>query len=104
MVGQVVAARHPGEHGAHPLGGLALRGRAGRRGSLHANAASMAESTRFSSSPDTTVTSPTFRGSTKCTLPWTVFLSVTRRPTRLSAGMPLRLGMGPYRRMVWRIL
>src|SRR5262249_13848891 len=95
VIGQVVAGRDPTKHSAHPFGCLALGGRAGRCSSLHESAAWIAESTKSSAIPDSTVTSPILRGSTKWTLPWTVFLSATRRPNRLAAAMPSSVGIGP---------
>ena len=47
----------------------------------------MASSTSLSSMPETTLTSPTRTGSTKCTLPCTVFLSWTSRANKFSAAM-----------------
>ena len=86
MVGEIVARRHAAEHAAHPARRLLLVARALRRRAPHARADRMASSTSVGSTPDTTVTSPIRTGSTKCTLPWTVFLSCTRRASRLSGG------------------
>ena len=77
--------RHAAEHAAHPARRLLLVARALRRGALHASADRIASSTGLSSMPETTVTSPIRTGSTKCTLPWTVFLSSTRRASSFSA-------------------
>src|ERR1017187_2114266 len=103
MVGQVVAMRHAAEHGAHPLGRLLLATRALWRRALHARAAWMAVSTSSSSMPDTTCTSPMRSGNTKWTLPWMVFLSLTKRASKRSAAIPASEGIGPYSRMASRM-
>src|SRR5476649_2101242 len=88
VIGQVVPGCHAAEHTPYPTGGFLLVARTVGRSTvglspLHARARPMASSTSFSSMPDTTVTSPMRTGSTKCTLPCTVFLSCTRRAAKI---------------------
>src|SRR5579859_707843 len=95
MIGEIVARRYAPEHGAHPSRRFLLGGDARGRCAFHARAERMAASTAPSSTPDTIATSPMRRGNTKCTWPWMVFLSLTRRAAMRSAGMPRNEGMGP---------
>src|SRR5712692_2041306 len=96
MVQQVVVAGYAPEHSAYPARGLLLPACAARRGPGHGRTARMESSTRRSSSPVTMRTSPILTGSTKCTLPWTVFLSALRRLARRAAETSLSDGIGPY--------
>src|SRR5271167_114362 len=102
MIQQVVTRRDAAEHAAHPSARLLLvfctRGRGALAGlplSQQASASSMTASTSRSSTSDLTFTAPIRSGSTKCILPFTVFLSLLRRPARRAGSIPLSAGNGP---------
>jgi len=95
MIGHVVAVCHAAEHVAHPESGLPLIARAFRSRTLHERANLMASSTSGSSIPLTTSAAPMRTGSTKWTLPRTVFLSCTRRASKRSAAIPSSDRIGP---------
>src|SRR5687767_13023423 len=89
MVQQIVSWSDRAKHGANPAGRFRFSLNARGRGSLaHSSAASTACSTCLSLRFDTISTSPIRLGSTKCTAPWTVFLSLFRRTTSRSAATP----------------
>lgn len=65
VIGEIVPGRDAAEHGTHPARCFLLTGNARGRSAFHARAERMAERTAPSSTPETTVTSPMDRGSTK---------------------------------------
>src|SRR5437870_12596566 len=103
VIGEVVTRRQTREHGADPRRRFALVACSSRRRALHASADRIASRTGFSSTPETIFTCPIRSGSTKCTLPRMVFLSLARREKRRSAAIPSSGGVGPYSRMVSRM-
>src|SRR5580658_10072986 len=106
MIQQIIAGRDTGKHAPDPIGGFALSAGARRRGALGGaqigllhcelwRVATIACRIKSGSMPETTSTSPMAFGSTKCTLPCSVFLSLARREMRFCTSRSEAWGRGP---------
>src|SRR5271165_4204320 len=101
MIEQIVTGRDAAEHTAHPTGRLLFALGSRRRGSAHGHSSDsfIAARTWRSATSGVIVTTPISTGSTKCTRPFTVFLSLLSRANSRSAFNSRQLGKGPYRQM-----
>src|SRR6185369_9279749 len=96
-VQQIVASGDAPEHAANPARGFLLPCGSLRRRAGHARkTASIDSRTMRSSIPETIFTAPIRAGSTKCTLPWIVFLSAASLASSASAEIPSTDGIAPY--------